>query len=282
MPALCTGILGFAYQYTWFFAKGNELTTLYYTVGEAFAVSLILLVVMMPDARPFSLTRAFRYLCPLTCLALVISVLAQGLPQGLSLSVGIASAAFNLSLILLIPLCADLGRKRSVSIPGLYAASACAVNLFPTLGYICGLYLEKLSAPWTLSIGIACVVVQVAIIYLGRNKNDVEFDLTISEAKAFYEYAKEQKGEIVFGRDYACRIIADEYGLSHRETEVLGMALQGKDAPGISDALGISRNTVRTHLQRIFQKTGLHSRQELVRLSENIEAGIRAAGEKDT
>ena len=39
---------------------------------------------------------------------------------------------------------------------------------------------------------------------------------------------------------------------------------QGQDALAISEALTISQNTVRTHLQNIFSKLGAHSRLEAV------------------
>jgi DNA-binding CsgD family transcriptional regulator len=42
--------------------------------------------------------------------------------------------------------------------------------------------------------------------------------------------------------------------------------LQGETVVRAAERLGVSHNTVRTHLQRIFQKTGASHQADLVRL----------------
>lgn len=66
----------------------------------------------------------------------------------------------------------------------------------------------------------------------------------------------------------ACSAIAKEYGLSDREGEILPFALRGRTSERISQELHISKSTVDTHLRRIYAKAGVHSRQELIDLSE--------------
>lgn len=50
--------------------------------------------------------------------------------------------------------------------------------------------------------------------------------------------------------------------LSPREREVLALAAQGQKNDAIAEALVISRETVRTHVQNILAKLGVHSRFE--------------------
>lgn len=52
------------------------------------------------------------------------------------------------------------------------------------------------------------------------------------------------------------------YQLTPREREVLGLLVEGADSPGIASHLGISRNTVRTHVQSILTKLQVHTRLE--------------------
>jgi DNA-binding CsgD family transcriptional regulator len=54
------------------------------------------------------------------------------------------------------------------------------------------------------------------------------------------------------------------YGLSARETEIAGAVLRGLSTAEIAGELHISRDTVQDHLKSIFDKTGVHSRRELV------------------
>lgn len=56
------------------------------------------------------------------------------------------------------------------------------------------------------------------------------------------------------------------YGLSKAEARVCKALLSGKSAQEAAVALNISRNTVKTHLARIFHKTGVHSQTALLQL----------------
>src|SRR5262249_60544551 len=60
--------------------------------------------------------------------------------------------------------------------------------------------------------------------------------------------------------------------LSDREREVLSLLAAGERDQEIADALEISVRTVRSHLDRIREKTGRRRRPELTRLA--IEKGI--------
>jgi DNA-binding CsgD family transcriptional regulator len=61
-------------------------------------------------------------------------------------------------------------------------------------------------------------------------------------------------------------ILMSAYGLTPRETDVVRLVLRGASSAAISDALCISRHTVQDHLKSIFDKTGVHSRRDLVGL----------------
>jgi len=60
--------------------------------------------------------------------------------------------------------------------------------------------------------------------------------------------------------------IADTYQLSPAELRVMMMAVELGGVPEIAPALGVSESTVRTHLQRIFDKTGCRRQADLVKL----------------
>lgn len=53
-----------------------------------------------------------------------------------------------------------------------------------------------------------------------------------------------------------------EFGLSKRETEILQLLSKGMANKEIADQLGLSVETVRVHLKRIYDKLHVHSRTE--------------------
>lgn len=64
---------------------------------------------------------------------------------------------------------------------------------------------------------------------------------------------------------------ATRYGLSERESQILLRILRGYSTAAIRNELAIAKGTVDTHIQRIYRKCGVHSRQELVELAETPE-----------
>ena len=65
-----------------------------------------------------------------------------------------------------------------------------------------------------------------------------------------------------------CEAIADRYLLSRRETEVMFLLAKGHNAAFIQDQLCISKSTAKTHINHIYRKLGVHSRQELIDVIE--------------
>ena len=65
--------------------------------------------------------------------------------------------------------------------------------------------------------------------------------------------------------------LVEDYGLTRREAEVLPYLARGRSAKVIAEALFVSESTIRTHTRRIFEKTDLHSKQQLIDLIEQYE-----------
>lgn len=60
--------------------------------------------------------------------------------------------------------------------------------------------------------------------------------------------------------------IAEEFGLSPKQEEVVRLLLQGYDNAYIQQSLYIAGSTLKAHLRDIYAKVGVHSRQELLAL----------------
>ena len=63
-----------------------------------------------------------------------------------------------------------------------------------------------------------------------------------------------------------CRAVIERYGLTEREGEVMIMFAKGRNLPYVQEELCLSKSTVSTHRQHIYQKLGVHSAQEMIDL----------------
>lgn len=86
----------------------------------------------------------------------------------------------------------------------------------------------------------------------------------------FYVSKKEQEVK-VSNLDYA----AEKHSLTIREAEVMQLMYNGYNNPEIAEKLVISRNTVKRHVQSIYEKMGIASRVELIHLVDTRPDDIK-------
>lgn len=67
-----------------------------------------------------------------------------------------------------------------------------------------------------------------------------------------------------------CELFADHYQLTARQTEVLILLAKGYSTAKIEEELVVTNHTVKAHIYGIYQKTDVHSRQELIDLLEDF------------
>lgn len=68
-----------------------------------------------------------------------------------------------------------------------------------------------------------------------------------------------------------CHAYGEMFGLTKREREVLAEFARGRSADYLAKKLVVSKETVKSHLKRIYIKTGVHNRQELLDGIESIK-----------
>lgn len=67
---------------------------------------------------------------------------------------------------------------------------------------------------------------------------------------------------------WRCARVARRYGLTHREEEVLELLSQGMSTARIEEDLCISNSTAKTHIRHLYEKMGVHSRDEARKIVE--------------
>ena len=86
--------------------------------------------------------------------------------------------------------------------------------------------------------------------------------------------ASRQRAQQQTEREYLgtlCDSLSERYGLSARESEILPFLARGRGAKHIAEKLCISAETVRTHCKRIYEKMGVHTKEELLDIIESNE-----------
>ena len=81
----------------------------------------------------------------------------------------------------------------------------------------------------------------------------------------FFIKSVDRSGEKM-GEGLALNRLVDEYGISHREREILSVLLQGKSHKEIEGELFISYHTVKNHIYNIYQKLDVKNRHQLFHL----------------
>lgn len=59
-------------------------------------------------------------------------------------------------------------------------------------------------------------------------------------------------------------LAADRFGLTPRETEVFCLVLRGRSRSHIAKELVVTEETVKSHIKSIYQKAGVHTKQDLI------------------
>ena len=67
----------------------------------------------------------------------------------------------------------------------------------------------------------------------------------------------------------------ETFGLSHREQELVELLMHGHTFKKAAELLRLSEGTVQTYAKKIYRKTGVHSKQELIDLIQQIDAAPR-------
>ena len=108
-------------------------------------------------------------------------------------------------------------------------------------------------------VALAGALVLLSYVFLFTERDFIDLSVIVTDTDSF---------------DAVCGTITQQFGLSKRESEILPYALRGRTAARIAEELVISKSTVDTHLRRIYGKAGVHGRQELLDLSEELRQSL--------
>lgn len=220
------------------------------------AISVFVIALVFADR--LRIESLFRFALPLMILGLLLA-------SQFTLSIGGVShffidTSYAVFLIFIMALMCDFSRRSGVSAIWLFGIE----RFVRFIAYAAGVNIESLfniAAPAASTGHLVLVFVSVALIAF------VTVLLLADSSLLGHKTLSAEAGDGARDRRVAhidlVESLATSHGLTSREKEVLDLLLKDKTIPEIERELYISDGTVRAHIQHIYRKFDVHSRQEL-------------------
>lgn len=176
-----------------------------------------------------------------------------------------ASLCFSLVYWLCV---ASIARRNPAGSLTLFAWGGCILSVGVVAGaalgrVACGLLAQSPSTASVVCNVVALALVAYALLALKR----FSFDATVAGVEAARGIPAPGEGsqeDSLQPRLDTLPVLAAAHGLTPRETEVFELLAAGRNGVYIQQALGVSYNTVKTHVAHIYAKLGVHTHQELL------------------
>lgn len=257
----------------------DVLRRLLYQFADIAAVGTLALCWFRFKARP-TIELVFLTLVPVAVVVLFLFPFWSQGYQGFVLAFG--CFMFNLVSILMMMRCIELANGHGVGLGCVYGLFAAGTYLAQVLGGKLAGIVGASAYPRQLQV-IAVVVLllwglsALAIVAMWRIRTARRMDGRGAAGQPDAPQTRPDPSDpSAKGAPDAvalrCETLRRVHGLTPREVEVLELLGRGRDVGAITNILGVSRNTVRTHVQRLYTDLNVHTRQELIDLLENTDA----------
>ena len=268
-----------------FFSIGIQLTymSLWSECDWAvvYAIAIVLSIIfLIIEFKTYGLSRFS--LLDLTCASFIaVSVIYVGAGMGSgATSVAMASIGFCLFIPRILQISGTAARDGDADPLPVFAEAQFAdwlANVVATVCMASGAY-SALSANERLSIGVIIAlgcIFGVFALYDARTRSAI-FDF-IEEAPANAAHtgnevtAESREPDAAPSLEDVCQALAYEHNLTNKETQVLTLVASGASLGRVCDEMCVSMSTAKSHVYHIYQKLGVHSRDELNNLLKQVQ-----------
>ena len=274
-PWLLVVVLGI-YQFVFGVTHGGHVASVSPAVWGTLFASGSLFVATCLFSHALDLTRIYRTPFVLMTCGLLITLLSFSASGAIG-SLFVSTAYSFMFLVLTVLLC-DISHRYGISVLVL-----CGIQEIATVTIMVGdvvrdamsrgvIPVEPNSPTVIVFLTILVIIATVALLYSGHESR--EWSLTFFGADDALEGATERDRTAA-----KCAEVGERFGLSPREREVLQLVALGRPSAQISRELCIADGTLKSHMQRIYQKMGVHSRTEVLALLDAFGGDGRHGGE---
>lgn len=156
----------------------------------------------------------------------------------------------------------------------LYGASEATIGFASLLGVVIGFsfseFIETGGATIMALALVAVYLLSTVVLFVLKDRSIADYSADQpDDAPAPNKTAGTFQGSaadnvIEDGFERRCRMIAEQAQLTPRESDVLGCLAQGRSTQYIAEKFTLSENTVKSHVRNVYQKLGVHSKQDVI------------------
>lgn len=277
------GLIGFTVALLPSFeVSGANYGLLFYLIAAVLVLGFVGTTIFLADRRSFPVL----FLAPLAMLALILLPFAQYSTETLGDAFyPVGNIAFELLLLFGTVLFAQATDRSPAKT---FMIGRITLALFDMAGSFLGQHLVHLGdATILVQLSGVCLfaasellLLALVVSYLGHSRRSLggaSAKAGAATTPAAPVIAAKAVDAAVPRRDEVLARIADRFALSERERDVFVLLAEGRSAARIQEDLCIAAGTVNYHTRNIFQKLGVHSRQEIIDLVHDEAATARNA-----
>ena len=249
-------------------ASTHETSAVFVTLLATAA--LVVVFALASGMRRFDLSRIYYPIIIVTALAFVLVPLLGA--EFAWLQAIVVGVAYNIFILTLWCLFANIAGQTDLGAVRVFGLGRGASAFGTTFGRFFAVLVVVAAPQLKDSVGevgiVAAIIILVMAMFIFDEKTLGEaLDKTFQEAAAPAIAGAGGEREALDPEEawnLNCARFGESCGLTAREAEVLALFARGRTARYISEDLGISYNTAKGHVRKLYEKCGVHSRQELI------------------
>ncbi|MEG0620171.1 MAG: LuxR C-terminal-related transcriptional regulator [Raoultibacter sp.] len=250
------------------------------TLFALIVVGIVFLVFAFVLKRRFNPTFAYRLSLPIMVAGFVI--IALFFDTHAAISILLINIGYEFFDILSWILFTEISRRKTETALHIFGLGVAFTFIGMSLGYLAGEMLRTLLIAGDIQITVVALLAILSLVVvaflvipegtLGQLTNVVRSDKKEDRSVQGKASAVMAAPSTEISLEQRCATVAECYGLTPRESEVIVLLARGRTLAIIARDLQIAQGTARTHMENIYQKLDVHKQQELIDLVEHYEA----------
>lgn len=165
-------------------------------------------------------------------------------------------------------------KNRQLSLIGTFCVARAATTIGLILGWSVNTAANMADLPGLMALDLSVALAALCVVFASTVVFTAKEIFTARNVAANQERLERYEAALVSAEELfeqRLSMLATQYKLSARETEIAGQLLRGRTVNYIADQLFIAPGTVKTHMHKIYSKLNIHSKMELLDAFEEIK-----------